>query len=166
MVMSAPTNTPSGDPRAIGNAHRARHFLELAKRFPSYDQPPRNPKIAQDLSDGRVTYKHAETGDRLVAVPGRSEAFVNEYYFEDAKGHAQVFYQLQTLPGYPAQIAFDPYRLFRKYHGQGADPETISKKYGPADLAEFLASEPVRLKWPERRFVLVDAPLQDGEQLR
>ncbi|MGB3165872.1 MAG: hypothetical protein WBA68_03755 [Alteraurantiacibacter sp.] len=157
------------DPRWTGNALRAKGALNLAETHPTYPQPERNPNISQDLSDGRVKYVHSETGDKLVGVPSSSHPDhprIIEYYFEDAEGREQAGYRIQEIPGYPEHVAFDPLRLIQTYHFLGADKTVIAARYNVERLAEFLASEPAREKWPERRFLLIDAPLEEGEELR
>ncbi len=108
-------------------------------------------------------------GDALVVAGsnvGRDHPWISEYYFEDAGGQEQAGYRIQEIPGYPEHVAFDPLRLIQTYHFRGADKAVIAARYNVGRLAEFFASERTRQKWPERRFLLIDAPRQEGEELR
>ena len=158
------------DPTFIGNGLRARSALKLAETHPTYPQPERNPDIVMSFTPhGRIRYVDCVTGDSLVVEGSngrRDHPWISEYYFEDAAGQEQAGYRIQEIPGYPEHVGFDPLRLIQTFHFKGADKAAIAARYNVERLAEFLASEPAREKWPERRFLLIDAPMQEGEDLR
>ena len=143
------------------------HAVELVKTSPTYPRPDRDPAIEMTSYDGKVAYRDVNTGDVLVAHSAENERRLIDYAFRTASGELVSFLKVQIISGSPDQIDFVPYRLYAITDNQTPSEEAIEarERISPTRFAQFLASDRWYLEHPDQNFIVIHAPLEEGERL-
>ena len=149
-------------------------MIELANNSPTYPRPQHDPSLVATTyrNEGpnevdRIAVKNTENGDVLVTHSADDERMTIVYAFRLHSGELVSFYHVQFAPGYPEEIDFVPYRLFAITHNATPTPDALAarERVSPEFFARYLASSSGFVEKPDKKFLVIDAPLEKSEAL-
>jgi hypothetical protein len=141
---------------------------ELVKTRPTYLRPKNDPDIYLSSMDNRTAMVDTKTGDFIIGQETDRERMIRDYRFTTKSGKLVCIFMVQVGTGAQGTKSDPvPYRVFHIEESATQTPEVkeARKRISFQRFAEFMTAFPDYAEDSSRQFVVIDAPLEEGEQL-
>lgn len=146
----------------------AARMRELIARAPTYAQPPADPGIFWTSSaDNRIMLVERATGNFIIFQQIDRERNLMDFRWTTENRQLVCIFTVKIgrpIAGSPTIV---PLRLFHIQDSPKQKPDiaALRRQMTLPRLAQFLTAWPGFGDSPDRRFVLIDAPVEQGERL-